>query len=116
MTGPIVLVHGGGFAASCWDRLVPLLPEPVVALDLPGRGSRPAPLVGLTIGHFVDAVVDTLEADDLRDVTLVGHSLAGHDLATERLQLRDECVGQALRATTYDRPPSSPRGRRSFAV
>lgn len=77
MTSPIVLVHGGGFAASCWDRLVPLLPEPVFAVDLPGRGTRPAPLADLGIADFVAAVVQTIESADLREVTLVGHSLAG---------------------------------------
>ena len=35
---PNVLVHGGGFAGSCWDLLVPELDAPTVAVDLPGRG------------------------------------------------------------------------------
>jgi pimeloyl-ACP methyl ester carboxylesterase len=74
---PYVLVHGGSFAGSCWHRLVPLLPAPVVAVDLPGRGSRPRDLAGLTIADFVDAVVDDIESRDLRDVILVGHSMAG---------------------------------------
>jgi pimeloyl-ACP methyl ester carboxylesterase len=39
---PLVLVHGGSFAASCWDLVVPLLDGPVLAVDLPGRGrTRP---------------------------------------------------------------------------
>jgi len=72
-----VLVHGGGFAASCWDRLAPLLPEPCIAVDLPGRGIHPADLSKIGIGDFVDAVVDEIESRDLHDVVLVGHSLAG---------------------------------------
>ena len=74
---PYVLIHGGSFAASCWDRLVPLLPPPAHAIDLPGRGGRPRPIAGLTVADFVDAVVHDIEASDLRDVVLVGHSLAG---------------------------------------
>lgn len=35
-----MLVHGGGFAASCWDRLVSLLPVPTLAVDLPARWIR----------------------------------------------------------------------------
>src|SRR4249919_566583 len=35
-----VLVHGAGMGASCWDRLLPHLDRPAVAVDLPGRGSR----------------------------------------------------------------------------
>jgi len=72
-----VLVHGGGFAGSCWDELRPHLEEPSIAVDLPGRGDRPAALATLTIGDFVGSVVDELVAHDLSDVTLVGHSMAG---------------------------------------
>ena len=74
---PYVLVHGGGFGASCWDPLVPLLDGPVVAVDLPGRGRRPADLPTVTLDDFAAAVVEDLEAADLHDVVLVGHSLGG---------------------------------------
>ena len=72
-----VLVHGGGFGASCWDLLTPHLAGPVVAVDLPGRGKRPADLSTVTIADFVAAVVDEIVGNDLHDVVLVGHSLAG---------------------------------------
>ena len=72
-----VLIHGGSFAASCWDLLLPHLDAPAIAIDLPGRGTRPRPLEGLTIADSVDAVVDEIESRDLRDVVLVGHSMAG---------------------------------------
>jgi len=72
-----VLVHGATFAGSCWDLLLPHLDGPSVAVDLPGRGTRPADLTRVTIGDFVEAVVDEIERRDLRDVVLVGHSLAG---------------------------------------
>ena len=73
----IVLIHGGSFAASCWDLLLPHLDAPAVAVDLPGRGSRARPLADLTIADSVDAVVDDIESRDLHDVVLVGHSMAG---------------------------------------
>jgi pimeloyl-ACP methyl ester carboxylesterase len=72
-----VLVHGGGFAGSCWDGLVPLLNAPVYAVDLPGRGRTPADLATVTTADFVDAVATEILARDLTAVTLVGHSLAG---------------------------------------
>lgn len=72
-----VLVHGATFAGSCWELLLPHLDRPAVAVDLPGRGSRPADLTQVTIRDFVEAVVDEIERRDLRDVILVGHSLAG---------------------------------------
>ncbi len=72
-----VLVHGGGFAGSCWDPLVPLLDGPVYAVDLPGRGDSPGDLSRITVKDFVTTVATTIVDHDLRDVILVGHSMAG---------------------------------------
>jgi pimeloyl-ACP methyl ester carboxylesterase len=71
----LVLVHGGGFAASCWDPMLPYLEHPVRAVDLPGRGARPDDLATVTLADSVAAVVEDVE--ELGDVVLVGHSLAG---------------------------------------
>lgn len=72
-----LLVHGGGHGAWCWDQVVPHLSAPAFAVDLPGRGSRPADLRAVTIQACVDAVVEEIAGRDLTDVVLVGHSLAG---------------------------------------
>ena len=84
-----VLVHGGGFAASCWDRLLPLTRTQAIAVDLPGRGKRPADLSTVTPIDFVTAVVDEIVCADLRDVTLVGHSLAGITIPSVLEQVPD---------------------------
>ncbi len=78
----LVLVHGGGLAADCWDLTVAELarraPElPVLAVDLPGRGGRPADLTALRISDFVDSAVADIEGAGLGDVVVVGHSMAG---------------------------------------
>jgi pimeloyl-ACP methyl ester carboxylesterase len=75
-----VLVHGGGFGGSCWDRMVPFLAEPAIAVDLPGRGSRPGDVATITLDEYVDATVEDIERGDLTDVVLVGHSAAGLSL------------------------------------
>ncbi len=62
---------------ECWSPLVPLLDGPVHVLDLPGRGDRAAERFTAGLADFVGAVVDRLVADDLTDVVLVGHSMAG---------------------------------------
>jgi len=74
---PIVLVHGGGFAASCWDRLLPFLDGPALAVDLPGRGAHPAPLTSVTIESAAASVLDDIDAKSFGEIVLVGHSLAG---------------------------------------
>jgi pimeloyl-ACP methyl ester carboxylesterase len=72
-----VLVHGGGFSRSCWDDIRPWLNAPSVAVDLPGRGRRPADLASVTLADFAASVVGTILEDHLDQVTLVGHSMAG---------------------------------------
>jgi len=78
----LVLVHGGAHAADCWDLTIAELatqaPElRVLAVDLPGRASRPADLATVTIADFVDSVVADVENAGLGEVVVVGHSLAG---------------------------------------
>lgn len=70
-------MHGGGFSATCWDPLLAHLGGPCRAVDLPGRGSRPAELATVTVAGCVDAVVSEVEGAELSEVVLVGHSLAG---------------------------------------
>ena len=73
-----VLVHGGGFGSGAWDRLLPFLPGPVLAVDLPGRGVHTdVDLRGVTTQACAEAVVATMAAADVQDAVLVGHSLAG---------------------------------------
>ncbi|MFI6362405.1 alpha/beta fold hydrolase [Nocardia sp. NPDC050630] len=71
-----LLVHGAGMAASCWDRLLPLLTGPTVAVDLPGRGKRSDRDVrGVTLDDCAAAIVE--DAADLTDIVMVAHSFAG---------------------------------------
>lgn len=76
-----VLVHGSWHSGRVWDRVVPLLEAEghrVLAPTLTGYGNTQH-LLGPDIGvetHTRD-VVDLLDANDLTDVVLVGHSSAG---------------------------------------
>jgi pimeloyl-ACP methyl ester carboxylesterase len=76
-----VLVHGGGYTGSCWDRLVPLLEGDVVAVDLPGRGRRPGDVSEVRLAANVAATVEDIEASGGEQVVLVGHSMAGLTVA-----------------------------------
>ncbi len=83
MTLPgLVLVHGGGHAGDCWDLTVAELARkapglPVLAVDLPGRGGRPADLTSLGISDFVHSAVADIEDAGFGDIVVVGHSMAG---------------------------------------
>jgi pimeloyl-ACP methyl ester carboxylesterase len=106
----MVLVHGGGIGKECWDPLLPYLEGDVLAVELPGRGDRPGDLATIGIADFVDAVVDDLESRDLRDVVLVGHSLAGLTIPQVAARVPDRiralvfvsCTVPADGQSTYD--------------
>lgn len=72
-----VLVHGGFHDASCWERLVPHLSLPALAVDLPGRGAHPAPMEEVTLEACVRSVLADLEDRGFERAVLVGHSLGG---------------------------------------
>ena len=74
----VVLIHGGGATARFWDRLLPYLDRRSHAVDLPGRGSRPADLATLTVDQEAASVAADIEAGAGDGaVTLVAHSSGG---------------------------------------
>jgi pimeloyl-ACP methyl ester carboxylesterase len=78
----LVLVHGGAHAADCWELTVAELarqaPElRVLAVNLPGRGNKPADLATVTIAGWVNSAVADIDDAGLGDVVVVGHSMAG---------------------------------------
>lgn len=88
----VVLVHGGYHGAWCWDRLLPWLDAPTLAVDLPGRGSHPMDLDDVAIEVGADSVLDDIDAAGFDRVVLVGHSLAGVSLPAIAGRLGDRVV------------------------
>lgn len=74
---PVVLIHGGGFDARCWDLVVPRLAAPAIAVDLPGRGRRPVDLRSVDINSCAAAIVADIDDAGFDQVVLAGHSMAG---------------------------------------
>lgn len=74
-----VLVHGAFGSAANWDLVVPMLTAAghrVDAVDLPGAGDDPTPLVEVTLEAYARRVVAALESA-AEPVVLVGHSMGG---------------------------------------
>jgi pimeloyl-ACP methyl ester carboxylesterase len=76
-----VLVHGAWHGAWCWQKLVPLLQARGHRVETPvlaGVGERIAELSdAITLDTHIGDVVRLLDARDLREAILVGHSYAG---------------------------------------
>ncbi len=80
MAETFVLVHGGCLGAWSWAAVIAQLQKlghRAMAVDLPGRGENPYDLAKITLAVHIDAVSRYIEERDLRDVVLVGHSMAG---------------------------------------
>jgi pimeloyl-ACP methyl ester carboxylesterase len=77
-TVPYVLVHGGGTTARFWDRLLPHLDGPALAVDLPGRNEKAADLATITVDEEVASVItDVRRASIDAPIILVAHSSGG---------------------------------------
>jgi len=75
---PVVLIHGYPLSGRAWDKQLPVLLEDgrrVITYDRRGFGKSSQPTTGYDYDTFASDLNALLEALDLRDVTLVGHSM-----------------------------------------
>jgi pimeloyl-ACP methyl ester carboxylesterase len=78
--GPtVVLIHGWTCDRTYWSRQVPYFAARgrVVSVDLAGHGESGQNRTDWSIKQFANDVIAVLEAENLTDVVLVGHSLGG---------------------------------------
>ena len=75
---PVVLIHGYPLSGRAWDKQVPELIDDgrrVITYDRRGFGKSSQPATGYDFDTFAADLQVLLETLDLRDVTLVGHSM-----------------------------------------
>lgn len=101
---PAVFLHGwGAFKELWWDTLRALAPHyTVIALDWPGHGSPPLPPDSEVLSALAQQTIETCQALDLRQVTLVGHSLGGNVAARVALERADLIARLVLVAAAID--------------
>ncbi len=81
---PVVLIHGWPLSAESWQAQVPALTAAgyrVVAYDRRGFGRSEQPESGYDYDTLAADVDRLITARDLRDVTLVGFSMGGGEVA-----------------------------------
>jgi len=81
---PVVLVHGWPLSGASWKEQVPALRDAgyrVVTYDRRGFGQSDKPLGGYDYDTLTDDLFGLLEELDLQDVTLVGFSMGGGEVA-----------------------------------
>lgn len=81
---PVVLIHGWPLSHASWEHQLSELPKHglrVVAYDRRGFGASSKPWSGYDYDHFADDLKAVLDTLDLNDVTLVGFSMGGGEVA-----------------------------------
>lgn len=100
---PLVLIHCYACAMDWWDAMVPALSRGhrVVRVDLRGFGGSEKPSSGYSIEDQADLVAEALEALEIEEATVAGHSLGG----TVTTALAERSPDLVDRAVMIDQAP-----------
>ena len=94
---PVLLIHGFGNSIYVWRHLVPELEKQnqVIAIDLKGFGDSPKPADDrYSVYEQARLIHDYVVENDLKDVTIVGHSLGGGIALVASLYLQQSNPGR----------------------
>lgn len=81
---PVILIHGWPLSGEAWEKQVPVLHDAgfrVITYDRRGFGRSPKPEDGFDYDTLTADLHGVIERLDLRDVTLVGFSMGGGEVA-----------------------------------
>jgi pimeloyl-ACP methyl ester carboxylesterase len=109
---PILLIHCFSCAMDWWDGVVPTLERDhrVITVDLLGHGGSEKPDSGYTPQNQARAVAEALELLDVREATVVGHSLGG----SVGVALSEQSPQLVDRLAIIDMPPDNSYGDLGF--
>jgi non-heme chloroperoxidase len=81
---PVVLIHGYPLSSSAWEKQIPGLVQMgyrVIAYDRRGFGESTKPYSGYDYDTFAQDLNKVMETLDLREATLIGHSMGSGEIA-----------------------------------
>jgi non-heme chloroperoxidase len=96
---PVVLIHGYPLSGRAWDKqIMPLLDGGfrVITYDRRGFGKSSQPTCGYDYDTFATDLYMLLEALDLRDATLVGHSMGTGEVTRYLCQYGSARIGSGV--------------------
>lgn len=102
---PVLLIHGLGTSSYTWRRVMPLLARRrrVIAVDLKGFGESDKPLDGkYSIFDQAELIRTFIRQENLRNLTIVGHSYGGGVALLLALRLAEEKDGRVERLALID--------------
>lgn len=102
---PIILLHGFGANTYTWRHLAPALSSRyrLLLFDLKGFGASPKPRDGrYSIGDQAELIIQYILKNDLRQVTLAGHSMGGGVALQTALKLMETQPGRLSRLILID--------------
>jgi pimeloyl-ACP methyl ester carboxylesterase len=102
---PVLLLHGFGGCTYTWRYLAPVLAKQyrVLALDLKGFGLSDKPADGkYAVSDQAEMVAEFIRAQDLHDLTLMGHSMGGAVALMTYFKLRQDTPARIRRLVLID--------------
>ncbi|MBJ3785798.1 alpha/beta fold hydrolase [Devosia sediminis] len=81
---PVILIHGWPLSGAAWEKQVPALTAAgyrVITYDRRGFGRSDKPESGFDYDTLADDLAGLIDDRDLRDITLVGFSMGGGEVA-----------------------------------
>lgn len=93
-SGPtVVLIHGMAGSLTTWDPVFAGLAKTcdVIAIDLPGHGESARLRGDYSLGSLASSVRDVLDALEVTQATIVGHSLGGGIAMQFMYQFPERC-------------------------
>ncbi len=95
---PILLIHGFCETHEIWDGFTKKLAESfeVIAIDLPGFGESPLPLIPFSIRDIAQKILSWIDQRNINVPFLVGHSLGGYVALSMAEQSQKKISGLCL--------------------
>ena len=108
---PVVFTHAWGLRSDQWDYQIPALADAglrCVLYDRRGHGRSDRPASGYDFDTLADDLAAVIDHFDLRDVTLIGHSLGTRELVRYLTRHGDARITRMVLVA-----PTTPQLRRS---